>query len=72
MPTNWTGQKATLSPRPDSGLMMGNVVQRGEFAIIDKWHRAQAAVAGADLVIELPTLAGCSQRITLVDMGWLS
>ena len=39
-------------------LMSGNVVQRGEFAIIDKWHRAQAAVAaGADLVIELPTLA---------------
>lgn len=36
-------------------LMSGNVVQRGEFAIIDKWHRAEAAVKhGADLVIEMP------------------
>ena len=35
--------------------MSGNVVQRGEFAIIDKWTRSQLAVqAGADLVLELP------------------
>lgn len=38
--------------------MSGNVVQRGEFAIIDKWTRSQLAVqAGADLVLELPLLA---------------
>lgn len=39
-------------------LMGGNVVQRGEFAILDKWHRARIALEyGADLVIELPLLA---------------
>lgn len=39
-------------------LMSGNVVQRGEFAIIDKWTRAEVAIkAGADLVIELPLIA---------------
>lgn len=36
-------------------VMSGNFVQRGEPAIIDKWRRAEAAVAnGADVVIELP------------------
>ncbi|MGO4929093.1 tRNA(Met) cytidine acetate ligase [Fundicoccus sp. Sow4_D5] len=39
-------------------LMSGNVVQRGEFAVLDKWQRAQLAVHyGADLVLELPLLA---------------
>ena len=37
--------------------MSGNFVQRGEFAVFDKFERAKAAVdAGADLVIEIPTL----------------
>lgn len=37
--------------------MSGNFVQRGEFAVFDKFERARAAVdAGADLVIEIPTL----------------
>ncbi|BDR60733.1 nucleotidyltransferase [Lactobacillus xylocopicola] len=36
-------------------VMSGNYVQRGEMAIMDKWSRAQAALAsGADLVFELP------------------
>ncbi|MDO4378260.1 MAG: nucleotidyltransferase family protein [Erysipelotrichia bacterium] len=36
-------------------VMSGNFVQRGEFAIIDKWSRAKAAVEnGIDLVLELP------------------
>lgn len=39
-------------------VMSGNVVQRGEFAILNKWQRAQLALDyGADLVIELPLLA---------------
>ncbi len=39
-------------------LMSGNSVQRGEFAILDKWQRAQSALLnGADLVLELPTAA---------------
>lgn len=36
-------------------VMSGNFTQRGEPAILDKWTRAQIALAnGADLVIELP------------------
>ncbi|WP_407268089.1 nucleotidyltransferase [Radiobacillus sp. PE A8.2] len=36
-------------------VMSGNFLQRGEPAIIDKFHRAQAAMeAGIDLVVELP------------------
>ena len=36
-------------------LMSGNIVQRGEFAILDKWQRAELALGhGADLVLELP------------------
>lgn len=37
--------------------MSGNFMQRGEPAIVDKWTRAQMALAnGADLVVELPFL----------------
>lgn len=37
-------------------VMSGNYVQRGEAAILDKWHRTlMALAAGADLVIDLPT-----------------
>ncbi|MBP1043876.1 nucleotidyltransferase [Vagococcus sp. BWB3-3] len=36
-------------------IMSGNFLQRGEPAIIDKWQRAEVALAhGADIVIELP------------------
>lgn len=44
-----TGSTHTLA------LMSGSVVQRGAFALTDKWTRARAAVAGGvDLVCELP------------------
>lgn len=43
---------------PDIGVvcvMSGNYVQRGDFALVNKWARAAAAVqSGADLVLELP------------------
>lgn len=43
---------------PDTGIicvMSGNYVQRGDFAVVDKFARAAAAVrSGADLVLELP------------------
>lgn len=46
---------------PDATLviaMSGNFLQRGEPAIIDKWHRAAECLAnGADLVMELPLMA---------------
>ena len=39
-------------------LMSGNFVQRGEPAVIDKWRRAEMALAGGvDLVLELPVSA---------------
>ena len=42
-------------------LMSGNFVQRGEEAILDKFTRARHAVlAGADIVIELPTIYATS------------
>jgi len=38
-------------------VMSGNIVQRGEFAVANKFNRAAAAVmGGADLVIELPAV----------------
>lgn len=37
--------------------MSGNITQRGDFAILDKWQRAELAVKnGADLVLELPAV----------------
>ncbi len=42
-------------------VMSGNFVQRGEAAILDKYTRAKHAVlAGADAVLELPTLFATS------------
>ncbi len=36
-------------------IMSGNIVQRGEFAILDKYARAEMATkCGADMVLELP------------------
>ena len=35
----------------------GNFTQRGEASLIDKWPKAEMAIAnGVDLVIELPTI----------------
>ncbi len=42
-------------------IMSGNFVQRGEAAIMDKYTRAKHAVmAGADVVVELPTVFATS------------
>lgn len=41
--------------------MSGSITQRGELSCLDKWQRAEAAVAsGVNLVIELPTVFACS------------
>ncbi len=51
-------RQAKLLSKADSILcvMSGNFVQRGEMAIMDKFTRAKhALLAGADVVIELPT-----------------
>ena len=42
-------------------VMSGNFVQRGDFAMLDKYARAEMAVrCGADLVVELPLAAALS------------
>ncbi len=41
-------------------VMSGSFVQRGEYAICDKWSRAKMALlGGADLVVELPCVYSC-------------
>ncbi len=41
-------------------VMSGHFVQRGEYAICDKWSRAKMAIkGGADLVVELPAVYSC-------------
>lgn len=45
-------------------IMSGNFVQRGEASILNKYTRAKHAIlAGADLVIELPTVFALSNAI---------
>jgi predicted nucleotidyltransferase len=42
-------------------VITGNFVQRGNVSIVDKWSKAKMALsAGADLVIELPTIYSIS------------
>ena len=46
----------------------GNFTQRGEPSLIDKWTKAEMALAnGADLVIELPTLYSVSSAENFAD-----
>jgi len=50
---------------PVVACMSGNFVQRGDFAIMEKHARAEAALrGGVDLVLELPTpwAAACAER----------
>ena len=49
--------KNTLNAEKLIVVMSGNFTQRGEIAVLDKFTRAKHAIlAGADLVIELPTV----------------
>ncbi|MBQ3235114.1 MAG: nucleotidyltransferase family protein, partial [Clostridia bacterium] len=49
--------KNTVKPDYTVIIMSGNFTQRGDIAILDKFTRARHAVlAGADAVIELPTV----------------
>ena len=50
-------QQAKLASQADIviAVMSGNFLQRGEPAIVDKWHRTKMALMqGVDIVIELP------------------
>lgn len=47
--------KEILSPDGVMALMSGSIMQRGEFALLNKWERAHLALeSGIDLVCELP------------------
>jgi tRNAmet cytidine acetate ligase len=51
-------------------VMSGHFMQRGEPALVDKWCRAQMALAaGVDVVIELPLPWACSSAPTFADGG---
>ena len=53
-------------------VMSGNSVQRGDFAIVDKFERAREAVlSGADLVLEMP-FCYCSQSAEYFAQGGTS
>ena len=46
----------------------GNFTQRGEPSLVDKWTKAEMAIAnGADLVIELPTIYSVSSAENFAD-----
>ena len=49
-------------------IIGGNFTQRGEASLIDKWTKAEMAIAnGVDLVIELPTLYSTSSAENFAD-----
>ena len=56
-------QISCIKKQHDGGIitcLSGSITQRGEFALLDKWQRAGAAVKnGANLVIELPAAFAC-------------
>ncbi len=50
------------------GIIGGNFTQRGEASIVDKWTKAEMALAnGVDLVIELPTVYATSSAENFAD-----
>lgn len=50
-------------------VMSGNFLQRGEPALVDKWHRAKMALLnGVDIVIELPYIF-CTANAPLFAQG---
>ncbi len=54
-------------------VMSGHFLQRGEPALVDKWQRAQMAIAaGIDLVVELPLPWACSSAPDFARGGVLS
>ena len=53
--------KKLVNPDYTVCIISGNFVQRGNVAIVDKWSRAEMALnAGANLVLELPTIYSIS------------
>ena len=49
-------------------ILGGNFTQRGEASLVDKWTKAEMAIAnGVDLVIELPTIYSVSSAENFAD-----
>ena len=70
--------RAAFPGEPIVAVMSGNLVQRGDIAVLDKTARAKMALlGGADLVVELPLAAACASAgdfacggvETLVSLG---
>ena len=60
--------KNTLGAEKLIVIMSGNFTQRGEIAVLDKFTRAKhAVIAGADLVIELPTIFATANAETFAQ-----
>lgn len=56
-----TKSKELVSPDYTVCIISGHFVQRGNVSIVDKWSKAEMALnAGANLVIELPTIYSIS------------
>ena len=51
-------------------LMSGNITQRGDFAILNKWERTRLALSsGVDLICELPFGYACQSAETFAQGG---
>lgn len=62
--------KNTLGAQSVIVVMSGNFTQRGDVAVLDKFTRARhALLAGADMVIELPTVFATSNAETFATGG---
>lgn len=62
--------KSKKETKSDSVIvaMGGNFTQRGETSVVDKWVKAEMALAnGADLVVEIPTIYATSSAENFAD-----
>ncbi|MGV3243699.1 nucleotidyltransferase [Staphylococcus sp. 11261D007BR] len=50
-------------------IMSGQFMMRGELAMFNKFQRAQMALAGVDLVVELPLVGSLSSSDIFAEMG---
>ncbi|MER1989433.1 MAG: nucleotidyltransferase family protein, partial [Solibacillus isronensis] len=60
--------KRTTNSDVAVAVMSGQFLQRGEPALVDKWHRTKMALAsGVDVVIELPYIFSTAQATSFAS-----
>lgn len=60
--------KRILSPDGIIAIMSGSIMQRGEFALLNKWERTHLAlISGIDLVCELPVVFAAQSAETFAS-----